>query len=58
MNISTEQILVVISVAVSVTTAIFYSAFYLGQIWHRLARIEQDVSEHDRQLAEFRGAGV
>lgn len=50
MNISPQQVLAVISVASSVTTAIFLGAYFLGRLRGQLERAEERIAEHSLML--------
>jgi hypothetical protein len=46
-TISTEQILVVVGVSSSITTAIFWGAYLIGKLMSRIERLEARVDDHD-----------
>ena len=51
MTISAEQILMVVGGAASITTAIFWGAWYLGRLGNRVDWLVQKVAEHERILS-------
>lgn len=51
MTISTEEVLMVVGGAASITTAIFWGAWYLGRLGNRVDWLAQKVAEHERLLA-------
>lgn len=55
MNVTPQQALAAISVAASVTTAIFWGAYLLGKLVGRVERAEVRLDDHDRAIQELRG---
>lgn len=53
MNISTEQVLVVIGCASTIATSLFWGAIYLGRLTARLERVEGRVGDHDNDINEL-----
>lgn len=50
MNISYEQVLMVVGGASTITTAIFWGAFQMGRFNSRLERLEQRMTDVDYSL--------
>ena len=50
MSISPEQILVVVGIASSLATSLFWGAIYLGRLTARLERVEGRVGDHDADI--------
>lgn len=55
MNVTPQQALAAISVAASVTTAIFWGAYLLGKLVGRVERVELRVDDHERDIQELKG---
>lgn len=54
MTIPTEMILMVVGGATSITTGIFWGAWYLGRLGNRIEWLTERVEEHDRMLMILR----
>jgi hypothetical protein len=52
MTISAEQILMVIGGAASITTAIFWAAFHLGDLYRRMRGADFKLDRHEKMLAQ------
>jgi hypothetical protein len=50
MTINTQELLAVIGGGVSLTTAIWYAAMYVGRLSVRLERHEDRLDEHDKAI--------
>lgn len=50
MSIPVEHVLIVIGAGSTIATAIFYGAFYLGQIWNRLDAHDTKIKELDTAI--------
>jgi hypothetical protein len=57
-NITVEQVLVVIGGATAFTTFVWHAAMYVGKLTNRVEMLESRVSDHDRAISEFKGLGV
>lgn len=55
-SISTEQVLVVIGAASTITTAIFWGAYMLGKLVGRVDRVEERVDGHDKVIERLEAA--
>lgn len=51
MTISAEHILAVVGAAVSITTAIFWMSFFLGDYRRQLIALRQDLDKHCNDFA-------
>lgn len=58
MNLTMQQVMTVIALSSTVTTAIFWGAYLIGKAMSRIERIEVKVEDHDREIRHLKGMGV
>jgi hypothetical protein len=57
-NISFSQVLAVVALSSTITTAIFWGAFLIGRAMHRIERLESRVDDHEQVIREFKSVGL
>jgi hypothetical protein len=55
MNVSLQQLIAVVALSSTITTAIFWGAYFIGKAMSRIERLEEKVDDHAKDIRTLKG---